>query len=357
MVAPLLNPSAFGDLQNVTRAEQAVGRLTDIASNYRDCIFMSMMLKPGKIKKSKMAGKSFQWTCFVNGSGSFAVVPMVYQDQLTNVDTTAIASADWRHWKVDWPEVAQVTAMNSGNDVQIISARMLQEKAADLAKIEGLEQQWWGSPVSSTDTISLWGVNTWLPKVPDVSYTADGLVGTVPSGYTSVGLNPTTYPNWKHYYFKYNNITDEDFIRRLCKAINDTNFVTFVNGLPTFTDNIKRAFFTNYATLASLQEYLKASNENLGFDVTYYLGKPVVNGIPIINVPYLDRDTSNTFYGINIEDFELAYLDGFWDKKTVIKNMPGFHNVTGTFLDTTGQIICRNRRRSFLGSTTGTYAF
>lgn len=354
MVAPIIGPSSFGDLSNVTRANQGVGRVTDIASSLRQATFMSMLLKPGKIKKSKESGKSFTWTCMVNGSGSFGMVPMVYADQLSNVDTTAVASADWRHWKVDWPEVAQVTAMNTGSDVQIASTRMLQEKAAMISAMEGLEAQFWQSPVGVSDTLSLWGINIWLPR--PTSYTADGFYGTVPSGYTTVGLNPTTYPNWKNYYFQYTNVTDEDFVRRLAKAINDTSFESLVEGIPQFNTDLKRVFFSNYGLIGPLQELLKSSNENLGLDITKYLGKPVISGVPVINVPYLDRETTNPIYGVNVDDFEMAYLDGFWMKPLRIPNMPGFHNVAGNFRDTTCQLIVRNRRKSLIGATSITYA-
>lgn len=354
MVAPAIGPSYFQDLQNVTRANQGVGKVTDIASSLREATAASLLLEDGKIKKSGQGGKSFTWTCMVNGSGSFAMVPMIYQDQLSNVDTTAVASADWRHMKVDWPEVGQVTAMNSPSDVQIASTRMLQEAAAKISEVEGLEAQLWQSPVGVTDTISLWGFNIWLPRPS--TYTVDGFVGTVPSGYTSVGLNPTTYPNWKVNYFQYGSVTDELFVRPLMKSMNDTSFSSLAAGIPQFNTNLSRMFFTNYGVIGPLQELLKASNQNMGLDITNYYGKPLINGMPVNNVPYLDRETTNPIFAINMDDFEFVYLDGFYRKKTTIKNMPGFHNVTGNFRDTTCQLICRNRRRSFTGATAAAYA-
>ena len=65
-------------------------------------------------------------------------------------------------------------------------------------------------------------------------------------------------------------------------------------------------------------------------------------------VPVLDEDTTNPVYGINWGEFKTAILGNWWMKETVLDRVPGQHNVSAVYIDSSFNWICRNRRRNFV---------
>lgn len=347
-VPPAINVTSLGDLQQTTLPDLNRFHITEIATDIQDFTVMNGLLRQGNTITVD-SGKSFQWDVMVNDSGAAAVVGLGYQDKVSIVDTTVQATADWKNVKTDWAMIAQEEQFNSGI-AKIVDLRMLREKAAAISLVQLMEALIWGPPVAITDLLSMWGFNTWLVK-----NATEGFFGGAPSGYTTIGLNPTTFPRWKNYTFPYTTVDDTDFVRKLNKALRFTDWKPPVDGLPLLGTGRERRFFANYGLIGPIQELLKASNDNLGMDITRYHESVVIQRTPLTWVPFLEADTTNPIYGIMMGDLKFYRLKNFWMRRTVLDKTPGHHMVKSEFLDCTGQPVMVNRRRSFVGSSGTTY--
>lgn len=350
MPDPVLTAGQIADLSVSTRPEQNPMQIVDISDDLQDYPFAREVLRKGKTK-TVTGGKSFTWRVMVNDTGSASHVGLAYEDETSQVDVLTEASADWRHSQVNYSMIKQVLQMNQGDEVKLVDLEMLQEKAALKAWVSLIDSTWFGPPVASTDTTTPWNMATWIVK-----NSAEGFNGGNPSGYSSIGLNSDDYPNWKNWTAVYTNVTDEDFIRKLHKALTFTDFKPAVDGLPLLNKGPNDYMqFSNYGLIGPLQEYLKASNENLGVDIARYMGSVVINRRPIVRAPNLEADTTNPFYFIRMADVFLYRLKNFWMRRTDLQNLPGRHNVKGTWFDFTWQNVFVSRRGSGVLATGTTY--
>ncbi len=218
----------------------------------------------------------------------------------------------------------------------------------DIAEL--MESNFWGPPVPITDVLTPWGVNTWIVK-----NATEGFNGGAPSGYTTIGLNPTTYPNWNNWTYQYTAVTRDDLIRHARKAAEWTHSEPPVDGIPTFNTGDNYGFYTTYSVIAQLEEALESQNEDLGTDVASMDGKVLFRRVGVTWVPKLEADTTNPFYGINWGDAKTIILAGWWLKETSVPIVPGQHTVAAQFVDSTYNWVWKNRRSNFVLATGTTY--
>jgi hypothetical protein len=346
MSQPFLTVNSLGDLGQTTLPELNRLKITEIATDLQKYLVMSpdgILNKEGV--ETVESGKSFQWDVMVNDSGSAANVGMGYQDHVSIVDTTVQATADWRNSKTDFAVIAQETQMNA-SPAKIVDLKMLREKAAMISLVVLMENNFFGPPPAITDTLTPWGLRTWITK-----NASEGFNGAAPSGYTTIGLNPTTYPRWKNWTAQYTTVDDTDFVRKLNKAVEFVDWKPPIDGLPLLKTGSRYRYFSNYGLIGPLQELLKASNDQLGMDITKYANAVVINRIPLVRVPLLEADTTNPIYGVCMSSVKLYRLKNFWMRRTSIANLPGHHMVNAEYLDSTYQTVFTNRRDSFVLAT------
>lgn len=344
---PQITTSSIGDLGVSTLPELHKGVLVNIATQLQDYTFANYLLRKG-MAITYDSGKSFSWRALVNGTGTAQNVGAGYQDKTSIVDTTVEATADWRSSKVDWSMIKPYLQMNMGA-ARIVDMEMEQEKAAMISWAELLENNAWGPPVAVDDTITPYGINTWIVK-----NASTGFNGGAPSGWTTIGLNPTTYAQWKNYTALYTNINDTDFIRKLKTALRKTEWKSPVS-IPDPTDRPGRLFFSNNDFINGIEEYLKSSNESIGMNILNYQGRTVINQTPIVYVPKLDADTTNPFYFIHMAACRLARLKNWWMRPTKLTNAPGHHTVEQTYYDSYYNMFFLTRRTSGVLATAATY--
>jgi hypothetical protein len=345
---PSLTYAQLGDLQQTTLPELNRFSITEIATDIQQFTVLNMLLRKGSTITVD-DGKSFQWTVLVDDTDSAAWVGAGYQDKVSIKDVTTLATADWRNCKVDWAVVAQEVQMNSGKS-RIVDERLLREKAAAIALVRLLERGFWGPPVALADGLTGWGANTWLVKNG-----SEGFNGGPPSGYTTIGLNPTTFPRWKNYTAPYTTVDDGDFVDKTNRMAYRTDWKPPVEGLPILAPGNRRMYFTNLTLLLQLEQLLKASNQDLGMDILHYNGKTLINNTPLVWVPFLDADSTNPLYQIAMDDFKLYRLKNFWMRRTQLPHTPNRHTVASDYLDNTMQWVMVNRRRSGVVSNGTTY--
>ena len=319
--------------------------MTDI----QDFTAFNNLLDDGKVVEQN-AGYGVQWDVAVNNSGTARNSGFGPSDNPRIVSSMVQAQADWRGITADYSFLQEEVSMNSGDDEQIVDLISQRRVACLYAIAELFENDFWGPPVAITDTVTPWGVNTWIVK-----NATEGFNGGAPSGYTTIGLNPTTYPRWKNYTAQYTNVTPDDLVRKWRRAARKTNFKPPVSNPQPGQSSPRYGYYTNDAVLNTLEELLQGQNENIGNDIAKYDDSVTFHRSPVKWVPLLDRDTTNPVYGINWSKFKTKVLRGWWLKETMVANYPGQHTMTAHFVDCRFQPICYNRRSCFVIATGTSY--
>lgn len=342
-----LTATQLTDLVATTLRDLGKPKFTEIATDLQEHTAMQSLLKKNRVELQ--SGYGVQWDVMIDHSHTAINVGLGASDNINIVDTMVQAQADWRNSTANWAIIGQEMDMNRepSRIVNLVKERRI---ACMISVAELMEANFWGPPVAISDSVTPWGVNTWIVK-----NASEGFNGGAPSGYTTIGLNPSTYPRWKNYTAQYTSVTKDDLVRKWRKAATFTKFKPPVDGIPTFNTGNVYGFYTNYGVIGPLEEALEAQNENLGNDIASKDGEVVFRRTPVKWVPKLEADTTNPVYGINWGDFKTIILSGWWLKETSVPIYPGQHTVAAHFLDCTYQWVLKNRRTQFVLATGTTY--
>ncbi len=347
MAGPALLATALNDLVQTTLRDLGKPRWVEIATDVQDHTAVNNLLRKNRVELQ--SGYGVQWDVMVNHAQSASNVGLGASDNVSIVDTMVQAQADWRNTVASYAFIGQEIDMNRepARIVDLVKERRI---ACMIALAEIMETNFWGPPVAITDTVTPWGVNTWIVK-----NATEGFNGGVPSGYTTIGLNPTTYPRWNNYTAPYTAVSRDDLIRAWRKAATKTRFKPVVEGVPSFNTGETHGYYTNYAVVGPLEEALDSVNDNLGPDIAKNDGRTIFRRTPVTWIPLLDRDTTNPIYGIHWGWFKTIILKNWWLKETNVPVYPGQHTMSAHFLDSTYQWVLRNRRESFVISNGTSY--
>lgn len=342
-----LTPGAIGDLVQTTLRFLNKPNFTEIATPLQKHTAMKHLLRKKSIELA--SGYGIQWDVMVAESGAAAFVGLGASDNVNDVDVMTQATADWRNATTNYAIIGQVLSMNM-EPARIVDYVRVKRVAAMLSLVELMENMFWGPPVASTDNLTPWGVNTWIVK-----NATQGFNGGAPSGFTTIGLNPTTYPNWNNYTDIYTAVSQDDLVRRLRKAATFTDWEPPVDGMPLISTEQDYGAYTNYGVIGPMEEILMSQNDNLGPDIASQDGKVTFRRTPMNWVPKLEADTTNPVYLIPWGDFRVYILKGWWLKETHIENYPGQHTISAHFMDATLQPVMVNRRTAAVVATAATY--
>lgn len=343
----MVQANQLTDLVATTQRNLGKPNFTMIATDLQRYTAMNNLLKKNRVVLT--SGYGVQWDVMVNHNDSAYNVGLGASDNVILKDTMVQATADWRNTVGNYAIIGQEIDMNR-EPARIVDLVRQRRLAAMIAMAELMERNFWGPPVAADDGVTPWGVNTWIVKAA-----TQGFTGLAPAGYTSIGLNPVTYPRWRNYADQYTSVSKDDLIRKLRRAATFTDFKPPMEAMGDFNDGAGYGFYTNYAVMGAMEEILESQNENLGTDVASMDGKVVFRRGPLEWVPYLEADTTNPIYGINWGDFKTYVLSGWWMKETNVPVYPGQHTVSAHFMDSTYQWIQKNRRTSFVIATGTTY--
>lgn len=338
LTATQLNDLVQSGLRNLGKP-----KFTEIVSPLQEHTAMRNLFKRNRIEEQ--SGYGIQWDVMVNPTGAAQNVGLGAADNVNIVDTMTQAQADWRNSVTNYALIGQEIAMNR-EPMRIVNLVLERRIGAMISLAELAEANFWGPPVSSTDNLTPFGVNMWIVK-----NATEGFNGGAPTGYTVIGLNPTTYPNWQNWTYGYTSVTRDDLIRHWRKAATFTKFKPPVEGIPTFNTGDVYGFYTNYGVIGPLEEALESQNDNLGNDIASMDGQVTFRRVPVTWVPKLEADTTNPVYGINWGWFKTFILKDWWLRETHIPIYPGAHTISAHFIDSTYQFATRNRRCNFVLAT------
>lgn len=339
-----LTVTQMADLITSTLRDLGRLKLTDLSYSLQDHVAAKQFINKNRIVVD--GGTAIQWQVKTDHANN-ASWEGLYGTVTTEVGESLISGyVDWRHIKTSYAFDEREPAINAGaaRIVDLIKDRR-GEALTDWA--ERVEAAFWSSPDASS-TVLPYGLPYWIVK-----NNSTGFNGGAASGYTTVGnINPTTYTRWKNYTAQYTAVSKDDLIPKWRKAATLTNFKPpYKENTPSYNTGDNYAWYMNYDTVAALENLLEAQNENLGKDVASMDGKAMFRGRPCDWVPYLDADTTNPIYGVNWGVFKTYVLKGFFLKELTIPHKPGQPNVSVTYMDTTMNWVCKDRRRQIVLAT------
>lgn len=339
--------TGLDDLVQATLRNLGKPNFTEIATDIQEFTALPKLVRK---KQVTITGLGVQWDVMVAHSNSSANVGLGASDNVSIEDTLVQAQADWRNTVSSYAIIGQEVPMNQG-EARIVDHIKIRRHSCMIGLAELMENNFWGPPVAATDTVTPWGINTWIVK-----NASEGFNGGAPSGYTTIGLNPTTYPRWKNWTAQYAAVTKDDLFRKLRKACTFTNFKPPVQGMSTDQSyGGEMGLFTNYGVIGPAEEQCEAQNDNLGNDLASKDGQVMFRRMPFVWVPKLEADTTNPVYGIRWGDFHTFILTGWWMKETNLPNYPGQHTMSAHFIDSTYNFVMKNRRGSFVIATGTSY--
>ena len=311
------------------------------------------------------SGTALQWQLALKNSGAANMTSLYGVDANVVGDITATATVPWKYTNTNYSFDRREPQMNGGA-AQIFDLIKLRRADAYASMAELMEAQFWGAPSSSSDTLSLNGINYWMPCAAAVD-TGTFLAAHL-TGFSDVaGLDVTSATNarWRHYTSSYGSYTKaesgsglvDSVTQRMRKAMRKTHFMPPVS-LPGYNTADNYFIGTTLNVLQRLEEAVEAQNESLGNDIASKDGQLLFRGVKMMWVPQIDsteggagfKDTGgalavNPILGINLGVLKPCFQSGEFMREEAGISSTNQHNVVNAQIDSTLNIKCTDRRR------------
>lgn len=354
-----LQASDIQDLVVSTLKDLDYGKVTEIATDTQEHLVANAFMRsdskgetPGLEKYG--SGYALQWNLLTGHNESAAHQGLYHKFTVNQVDKLKNATIRWAHGSYNWTFEQRELAMNRA-PARIVDYLKTKKREGHIAWAELMEASFWDPP-SAADEDGPLGLPYWVTK-----NATEGFNGGHLTGFTDLaGLSRTTNPRLSNYTFPYTNIDDDDFIEKLSTAMRKTRFVSPMGGKDSqdraANSGVRgRMCASNNTMLVALERLARANNDNLGNNVIAKFGEVMVNQHRVRYAPRLDADTTNPFYGIDLDMFKIGYLADWLMKMKVIPELPDQPTVGVTHTFTTYNYICYSPRTSFVGSNGVTY--
>jgi len=308
--------------------------------------FMDTMLQKGRMKID--GGDSITFPLHTGADDSAHFTSLYAQDEYTITNSLLMGTAPWRHVNTNWAFERREALINKGNAKKlkdIIDARRL---SALQGLCDLIESAAWTKPATSADELTPWGLTYWVTKGTTGNR---GFLGLNPTGFTDcAGIDASDSANqvWRNYSARgAGNYTaiDRTLITTMRRTYNKLSFraPALVGDLAASPRLRDFRIYTNFETELALQNLAEDRNENLGFDfgpqgVTF-------KRTSIVPVSVLDDDTADPLYFIDHDCFGVIALEGDHLHEEKPRMHPTKHNTRVVDIDSTFNIVCRNRRK------------
>ena len=338
-----LQAEQIADIVSMVKDAEDRGTYTLLTTELQKYPAMQQLFK-GKGRREK-GGEQLSFNAMVASNESAQTTSLFAEIDVAQADLFKVGRVPWRHITNYYAFDEREPVLNSRPDdlVDIVKGRRT-DCFIDLAV--KFEQWFWEAPSGSeaADDAPPYGVQYWSPIVVTTAAGAfQGGDGNATAG--CAGLPVATYPNWQNWAAQYTTVSEDDFIAALELATWKCDFTNPV-AIPGETGS-QYGFYTTYDTFKKLRVIGRNRNEDLGFDLN--TRGPTYMGNEIMAVPYLEANyaAADPFYGIDWGVFKPTFLRGEWMKEVIVKRPGKQHRTVVTFVDSTLNIECKNRRKLF----------
>lgn len=339
-----LQAEQIADIVSMVKDAERRGTYTLLTTELQKYPAMSQLFK-GNARRER-GGEQLSFNAMVASNSSAQTTSLFAEIDVAQADLFAKGRVPWRHVTNYYAFDEREPELNSRPDdlVDIVKGRRT-DCFVDLAV--KFEPWFWEAPTGSeaADDAPPYGIQYWCPIV--VTTAAGAFQGGNPSGFTGgcAGLPVATYPNYQNWSAQYTTVSEDDFVAALELATWKCDFTNPV-AIPGETGT-NYGFYTTYDTFTNLRKVARNRNDDLGFDLN--TRGPTYMGNEIMAVPYLEANyaTQDPFYGIDWGVFKPVFLRGEWMKEVTVMRPGKQHRTVVTFVDSTLNIECINRRKLF----------
>lgn len=343
-----ISNSALVDLQRTTL--QNLPNLDfEYALKYQEWQVINNWFAKEKIQIE--SGTSIERNIVLDNSGNAQHVRLYQKTAINQNDVQQKVTAPWVQAQ-SYYSIERREALRNRKPAMYI--KLLESRRVDgmVSLAELLEERGWRAPINENDDLNPRGLPYWLVKAPAAtvpSATSGGFTGqTVRFGdgttSTTIGGLSTSNDKWRNYADVYSAV-DGDFVKRMRKAFHATAFKS-----PVIAKDLKEGPLSKYKIYMGLDELTEyedlvtKQNDNLGSDADKFHGVTTFKRVPIEWAPILDADSENPVYGVNHAKFYPIVQSGDWLRESEPMSDVELHNVITTFIDSSYQYFCGNRR-------------
>lgn len=338
---------ALDDFTTNTISNFKTGKWSDISLEHQEYVTARLI---DEKSVQERGGPDIRFQIQVRNSNTARNTGLFAQDRTNVEDVMEQGVMPWSMQTYNWSYDLAEDVFQTDRET-IIRELVVREHAAKNSMAELDEENFWTKPTSSSDKRPA-GLPYWIVKDP--STTPEGAFnGGNPSGFTSgaAGIDSTVYPRWRNWTFGYTNVSKDDLVRKLKKALVFTKFVAPVPHPELGFGKAEREVYTTYRVMEPLESLAESRNDNLGNDVARYMGSVVVGGVPFKMAFYLEaNDTDDPLYGINWKYFRPYVKKGWHMLRHPPKPGAKQHTVREVHVDNAMNYICYNRRALWVGS-------
>jgi hypothetical protein len=347
---PILQADDIADLITTTQRNLGEMKWTDLSYSLQEHIALPQLLNKNKV--SFNSGTGIQWNLMIGTTGATRETGLYATDAVNVSDVMITANIPWRHITTSYAIERREIAINR-SPAQIVDLVRIRRHDAMVDMAGFMETRFWRRPNGTSDTLSIYGVPYWITWTDNSSTNPNGgFDGGNPTGFSSGAANvdSNTYSQWKNWCAKYTSVTKDDLIQKWRRASTFTNFKAPV-AQPDYQNGNMYGYYTNYNVIGQLERVLETQNDNLGNDIASKDGRVTFRQVPVTWCPHLEGRNGDPIYGINWGAYRPVFLSGEYMREEGPTKASNQHTVFQTFIDTTMNLQCVNRRVNFVLAT------
>ena len=343
----MLTPDQVDDFVTLTLSLFKRRSWTDISLEHQHYV-ASGLITDKSVKER--GGKDISFRLKTKNTGNARNTGLYAKDSAKVEDVMAEASVPWAKQTVNWSYDVDEDLFQSDPETIISELKIREHDAmSDMAELN--EENLWSAPTGPSDKRPM-GIPYWMQKDPTTT-PGGGFNGGNPSGFASgcANVDSTQFPRWRNWTAGYTDVSTNDMVAKVRKALAFTHFVAPVPHPELGFGSASHCIYTTYRVQEQLERLAESRNDNLGNDVAKYINTVVIGGVPVKWVPYLEaNDTSDPLYGINWRVFRPFVKRGCNMRRSKPMPAPGHtqHTVKTVHIDNWMNYICYNRRMNFV---------
>ena len=350
-----IQTSDMTDVVNSVVSRYEKSFLTDAVTSLRDYVAVRKLWDKKRQVEDSRGGDQYRWPLLYKKDDNTRAVGYFDVDNVDQVDGTVWASVPWRFITTGATYDVKQDAVNSGGE-KLFDFIKAKETQMWVDWNDNLEDFFWGGPSSSSDTLTPYGLlKYWLAYSASTGFNG-GNHGNFSDGPGGIDCTATDYAKHKHYTAQYTNVSDEDAVALLIKAIKSTRF----RGIPSKPQNMMTsedidrydsvAIYTVMDNTLALAALARNKDDSIGSNLGKYDNEVTLLRVPVLECPWLteNRDTSDPFVGIDWDCVKVVHPKGQFFRRTPYHVAPQQHDSRVTHIDASRQIALTNRRRFFL---------
>ena len=344
----MLTADEIVDLVNLTQVTLIKrGAFLNLMTDLTDYVAVRELWK--KHQKVFSGGLDWEFEAVTDHNHSARFVGLYENDGATLNDATTKGSVGPRFVDANYvfdvrEKIFQRPAIEIVNYVRTKYLRML------TSFYELMEPALWGKPEDSTDKKTPYGIAYWVTKQSNEAAATNangGFDGGNPTGFSDgrAGISTTAYPRWANWACQYENVSKDDLVRKMRRAVRKTAFRSPISHAEPNVGGTGNGIYAGDNVIHVFEEILEGQNMNLGNDLASKDGKTIFKGHPIVYAPYLDNDSTDPVYMLDWKSLALGVMEGWQQQVSAPSVVPGKHNVRAVFLDAGVNMICTNLRK------------